>query len=74
MIITLYKNKGEKADCSNYRGITLLSVAGKVLARILLNRLKSTIAEPNLKANKSTTDIFVLRQLQEKCIEQNKGL
>ena len=82
VIITLYKNKGEKSDCSNYRGITLLSIAGKILARILLNRLQDSVAEPNLpesqcgfRANRSTTDmIFVLRQLQEKCIEQNKPL
>ena len=45
VIITLYKNKGEKSDCSNNRGITLLSIAGKVLARVLLNRLVPTIAE-----------------------------
>ena len=45
VIITLYKNKCEKSDCSNYRGITLLSIAGKVLARVLLNRLVPTIAE-----------------------------
>ncbi|GFS21415.1 RNA-directed DNA polymerase from mobile element jockey-like protein [Elysia marginata] len=82
IVITLYKNKGGKSECSNYRGITLLSIAGKVLARILLNRLVSTIAEENLpesqcgfRSNRGTTDmVFVLRQLQEKCREQNKGL
>ncbi|XP_076061594.1 uncharacterized protein LOC143037342 [Oratosquilla oratoria] len=82
IIITLYKNKGEKSDCSNYRGITLLSIAGKILARVLLNRLVPSIAEENLpesqcgfRANRGTTDmVFVLRQLQEKCREQNKGL
>lgn len=82
IIITLYKNEGEKSDCSNYRGITLLSIAGKILARILLNRLMPNIAEEHLpesqcgfRTNRSTTDmVFVLRQLQEKFREQNKAL
>ena len=82
IIITLYKNKGEKSDCSNYRGITLLSIAGKILARVLLNRLVPAVAEYHLpesqcgfRANRGTADmVFVLRQLQEKCREQNKGL
>ena len=38
-IIHLYKRKGNRQDCNNHRGISLLSTAGKILARILLNRL-----------------------------------
>ena len=39
-IITLYKNKGERIDCNNYRGISLLSIVGKVFARVILIRLQ----------------------------------
>ena len=39
-IITLYKNKGDRSDCNNYRGISLLSVLGKVFARVVLQRLQ----------------------------------
>ena len=82
VIVSLYKNKGEKSDCSNYRGVTLLSIAGKILARVLLDRLIPAIAEEVLpesqcgfRANRGTTDmIFVLRQIQEKCREQNMAL
>ena len=37
-IIRLYK-KGNRQLCDNYRGISLLAIAGKILARVLLNRL-----------------------------------
>jgi len=28
---TLQKNKGDRSDCNNYRGVSLLSVVGKIL-------------------------------------------
>ena len=48
VIVSLCKNKGEKSDKSSYRGITLLSIADKILARVLLNRLIPTIAQENM--------------------------
>ena len=38
-IIHLFKRNGNPQVCDNHRGITLLSIAGKILARVLLNRL-----------------------------------
>ena len=38
-IIHLFKRKGNPQVCGNHRGISLLSIAGKILARVLLNRL-----------------------------------
>ena len=39
-IITLYKNKGERSDCNNYKGISLLSIVGKAYERVILLRLQ----------------------------------
>ncbi len=38
-IVTLYKNKGNHSECNSYRGIFLLSIVGKVFAKVLLARL-----------------------------------
>ena len=72
LIISIYK-KGDRSNCGNYRGILLLSTAGKILAKFLLRKLQ-TIAEVILpesqcgfRRSRSTIDmIFTLRQLQEK--------
>ena len=80
-VVTLYKNKGDRGDCNNYRGISLLSVVGEVFARVVLKRLQ-VLAEQvypesqcGFRANRSTVDmIFSLRQLQEKCREQRQSL
>ena len=78
-IVTIYK-KGDRTDCGNYKGISLLSIAGKIFARILLNRLSTHITpevvpetQCGFRGNRSTVDmIFCLRQLQENCIEQDR--
>ena len=80
MIVTIFK-KGDRTQCGNYRGISLLSTAGKVLAKILLARLQQVASkilpesQSGFRARRSTIDpIFTLRQLQEKSIEQQRPL
>ena len=76
-IITLYKNKGERSDCNNYRGISILSIIGKVYAQVLLihlQRLAECIypeSQHGFQTERSMVDmVFSLHQLQEKCREQ----
>nr|KAG5712781.1 hypothetical protein BaRGS_007378 [Batillaria attramentaria] len=47
-IIIKLPKKGDLRDCSNYRGIMLLSVPGKVLNRILLERMREAV-DPMLR-------------------------
>ena len=52
-----------------YRGISLLSVVGKVFARVALTK------QCGFRTGRSTIDmIFSVRQLQEKCREQRRPL
>ena len=40
VIIPLYKGKGTRTKCETYRGISLLSIVGKVYASILIEQVK----------------------------------
>ena len=35
VILPLYKGKGDRTECKNYRGVNLLSVVGKIICRDL---------------------------------------
>ena len=81
VIVTLYKNKGDRSDCNNHRGISLMSIVGKCFARVVLMRLQKIAdrvypeSQSGFRAERSTTDmVFSLRQLQEKCREQHQPL
>ena len=80
-IVSLFK-KGKRSLCDNYRGISLLSVAGKILARVILRRLNDHVTDVvysesqcGFRKGRGTTDmIFCLRQLQEKAREHKSPL
>jgi len=81
--VHICKRKGERACCDNHRGISLLSVAGKILARVLLNRLTNHVGQHDIipesqcgfRSARGTMDmIFAARQVQEKCREQYQDL
>ena len=79
-IITLYKNKGERSNCNNYRGISL-SIIGKVYAWVLLIHLQKLAehvypeSQCGFRAERSMVDmVFSLHQLQERCREQQMPL
>lgn len=41
------QKEGERADCNNHRGISLLCIAGKILARIIVRRATALAEEMN---------------------------
>ena len=73
-VITVLHKKSDKTECGNYRGISLVSHAGKVLLKVVTRRLSAYCEAKGLlpeeqcgfRPNRSTTDMmFVVRRLQE---------
>jgi len=78
IIVPIHK-KGDKTDCNNYRGISLLPNTYKILSYILLSRLtpyaKKIIGDHQcgFRRNRSTIDrIFCIRQILEKKWDYNE--
>ena len=69
VILPFYKGKGSRQDCRNYRGITLLSVPGKVFAHVLLSRVRERlrshrrVQQSGFTPHRSTIDRIITLQL-----------
>ena len=79
-VVHIYKRKGDRSSCDNHRGISLLSGAGKILSRLVANRLSEHVlsndvlpeSQCGFRPGRGTADmIFAARQLQEKCREHH---
>ena len=73
-VITVLHKKGDKKKCGNYRGISLVSQAGKVLLKVVVRKLSAYCEAKGLlpeeqygfRPDRSITDMmFVICRLQE---------
>ena len=74
MVISVLHKNSDKTECGNYRGISLVSHAGKVLLKVVARKLSAFCEAKGLlpeeqfgfRPDHSTTGmIFVVRRLQE---------
>jgi hypothetical protein len=77
VVIPIFK-KGDQRDCTNYRGISLLSLPGKVYAKVLERKCRDIVdskiqdEQCGFRTGRSTRDqIFTLKQVFEKAWEYN---
>ena len=80
-VAPICKGKGDTQECNNYRGVIPLSVTGKVLARILLDRVRQKLLthqrheQSGSTLKKSTVDrILAHRVLSERLRDFRIGL
>ncbi len=80
LIIKLPK-KGNLKECKNWRGITLLPIVGKILGRIIIDRITSGVdkslrkEQGGFRKGRGTAEqIFVLRNIMEQTNEWQASL
>ena len=78
VIIPTFK-KGDRKRCTNYKGISLLSLPGKVYAKCLERKCREIVeskledGHDGFRSGRSTTDqIFTLKQIFDKSLENGK--
>jgi hypothetical protein len=81
LLIALYKGKGDRKVRDSYRGISLLSIPGKVYVTIILSRISSHIdaqlldSQSAFRKGRGLTDsLFTIRQLMSRCVEFGQPL
>ena len=73
IIVALYKGKGVRSECKNFRGISLLSIPGKVFGKMVIERVRKLTCErvwdvqSGFMPGRSCIDqVFSLRMIVEK--------
>ena len=73
-----YDLKGDMYECSNFRGISLLSVVGKVYGRVLVNRIRdkteNVISEVRFRRGRGCTDQIFTGKSDENFIRISRGV
>ena len=80
-VIVKIPKKGALSNCNNWRGITLLSVPSKILAKIIIKRISEAVDQQlrkehaGFRTGRGCTDqIFTLRNIIEQCTEWQRQL
>ena len=80
-IIVKILKKGALNNCNNWRGITLLSIPSKILAKIIVQRLSDAVDQQLRKVQAGfpkgrgcADKIFILRNIIEQCTEWQRQL
>ena len=80
-VIVKIPKKGTLSNCNNWRGITLLSIPSKILAKIIIKRISEAVDQRLRKeqagfrkGRRCTDQIFTLRNIIEQCTEWNRQL
>ncbi|XP_044760185.1 uncharacterized protein LOC123317645 [Coccinella septempunctata] len=79
LIVPIYK-KGDKQNCNNYRGITLLSTVIKLYEIILDKKIREKVettleeTQSGFRRGRSIQDVFTMKILCEKARTENRNL